>query len=165
MLARYREHVKQKLGVRHAAHRWEYRDYSTKLLPTFGKMKGLWRCLHLMSDILQLLEGEETDQAIGLTVQGLKALHQVALDSGGSDTALLLLPDEDPLARPAFGGEEAELEAAYRYKKSLRELRAQQGSRAGGSLDDAGGDAAGVDTAAAKTKPKAKPKSSPPAQA
>ena len=75
VLARYCEHVKQKLGVRHAAHRWEYCDYSTQLLPTFGKIKGLWRCRHLMSDILQLLEGEETDQAIGLKVQGLKALH------------------------------------------------------------------------------------------
>ena len=161
VLARYREHVKQKLGVRHAAHRWEYRDYSLKLLPTFGKMKGLWRCHHLMSDILQRLEPEETDQAIGLTVQGFKALHQVALDGGGWDTALLLLPDEDPLARPAFGGEEAELEAAFRYKKSLRELRAQQGHRGSGSMDDGGEDAAGADTAALKTKVKAKAKAAP----
>jgi len=156
VVKRYREHVKQKLGVRHPSQHWEYRDYSRLLLGTFGKMKGLWRCHHLLSDVLQLLDAQENEAAMGLTVQALKALHQVALDGGAWETALLLLPDDDPLSKPAFGGEERELEAAYTYKKSLQELRAKQTSRWVAPGEDAG--AGAVDDEERETDAKVKPK-------
>eukprot|EP00972_Heterocapsa_arctica_P010396 1529323-Heterocapsa_arctica.AAC.1 len=38
---RYREHVKNKLGMRSPARPREYRDYRRLLFPTVGKRKGL----------------------------------------------------------------------------------------------------------------------------
>ena len=45
------------------------------------------------------------------------------MDKGNWATALLLLPQEDPLARSPFGGGAVELEGIYRYRKALTELR------------------------------------------
>ena len=113
------------LGVTDARQVWSWRDLARKLLPVFGKLRGLWRCYYLLTEILTAHDAGEHDIVGALVVQGLKSLHQVALDHGGWENAQLLLPYPDPLGRLEFGGEEGELEAIHKYRKSTKELKAR----------------------------------------
>ena len=49
----YLDRVQEQLGVSHAGQVWLLRDFSRKLLPVFGKMRGLWRCHLIMAEALQ----------------------------------------------------------------------------------------------------------------
>ena len=49
-----------------------------------------------LSEILEALVRQEYDYATGFTTQLVKALHQVALESGSWQNALHFLPTEDP---------------------------------------------------------------------
>ena len=119
----YRSHVKDCLGVIDSRQVWLYRDFTRRLLPTFGKMRGLWRIHNALSEIHQLQMGGRADQASAFTVQLLRALHQVAIDHGEWHTALKLLPHKDPLERETFGGTEQDLQAVYAYQESLNKLK------------------------------------------
>jgi hypothetical protein len=125
IVSRYLRKVKTKLGALEAGKVWRLSDYSTRLLPRFGKMRGLWRVHWLLSEVLQAALAEEYEYVKAYLVQILKCLHQVALDSGAWTTANLLLPTEDPLAPDEFGGEPEELQVAYNYVSALKELKSR----------------------------------------
>ena len=61
-----------------------------------------------MSEILELLEHQQIEQAAATGVQLLKAIHQAALDQGPWSLASTLLPWQDPLQREIFGGDAEE---------------------------------------------------------
>ena len=128
-IVRFRERTKRILKAHSDRQHWSYSERSLQLLPVFGKMKGLWRCHHALSELLTLQESGDTRQAIAFNIQLLKALHQVALDRGDWSSAALLIPSADPLAREAFGGEERELLEVHRYKKALRDLKEKHQTR------------------------------------
>ena len=132
-------------------------------------MRDLWRCHYLGSEILQLHDQGEHEQVAALVVQRLKALHQAALDRGAWDNALVLVPGPDPLGRPNFGGDEGELAAIHRYRRSLCELKHNGAKLSPNSTrvtsHDGAGDLDGEDKlddsrnqSPVKPKPKPKPK-------
>ena len=82
---------------------------SERLRPAFGKMAGLWRMHHGLSEIFELLENQRVEQAAATVCQLLKASHQAALDQGSWALAATLLPWDDPLAREPFGGDGADV--------------------------------------------------------
>ena len=85
----------------------------------------------MLSEMLTLAEDGKVDHALALMVLMRRCLHQVALDQGSWQNALLLLPTKDPLMRSPFGGTEAELEAVHSYRRALNELTKEH-ARAGG---------------------------------
>ena len=76
-------------------------------------MKGLYRCHHAASEILQYLSRGENAQAEGHVVQLLKALHQMALDRGAWTHAIHLIPTADPFGRANFGDTELEMQQVH----------------------------------------------------
>jgi hypothetical protein len=113
------ERVKNELGVtKHTA--YTYRDLTTKI--DFGKMKSLLRIRAIIGDVIVLLKRKKLSRALVILVQTLKALHQVHLDNGSWQTAMLMVPVVDPLYQAAFGGAEEEIEAISSYKKAHYEL-------------------------------------------
>jgi hypothetical protein len=129
---KYAQHCRSRLGVRSAQQPWTMMQYSLKLLPRFGKMKGLWRAHWMMANVVQAhLEGDP-DYAAAWAVQSMKCLHQVALNSGGWQVGHLLLPEEDPLGQEEFGGSPEELMAAQAYRSAIDELRKVKSTKAEG---------------------------------
>jgi len=121
---------------------WKPSDYSDRLLSRFGRLRGLWRCHRMVSEILEASLGGRHAETTALLCQFLKTLHQVALDKGGWETALLLWVSEDTLGAEAFGGEETEMQQIHLYQKALKELRGkvQTGKDTSGDVEDADGD-------------------------
>ena len=70
------------------------------------------------------LEGD-VEHSVAFACQTSKALHQVALDRGGWDNALPMIPVADILQEPQFGGEEVEMKMIHSYKKAMREIKSQ----------------------------------------
>jgi len=142
--------AKDMIGVHHKDQRWGFRDLSAKLKRTFGKMNGLWRCHLILQEIIQLQLADDHIHATALTCQLSKALHQVAVDHGNWETALLLIPLPDAVGDTPFGGDEEELESIHAYMKSLRELKLKVSGQ--GDKVDKGDDEApeGQDTAPKK---------------
>ena len=99
----YRATTKRLLGVSDPRQVWHFRDISRERLRVFGRMRGFWRCHSGLQEIIQLLSGGDSDKALAYACQLSKALHQVALDKGARDSAVLLLPEPDMLGEPAFG--------------------------------------------------------------
>jgi hypothetical protein len=151
----YLDKVQDQLGVVHGSQFWQLKDFSKKVLVQFGKMKGLWRTHHAMSEALQHLVENRPEHAAAHLALCLQAVHQVALDQGDWGNASLLIPSEDPLARPTFGAGERELESIYAYRKALRELKGRFGGRV---ADDEPGETGTGDGEPTAWKAKAKPK-------
>ena len=128
VLRRFRSKVKDELGIMNEQMVWSYRDYAKLHRNTFGKMKGLWRMLHLLCETLELLDPEAAtyapEEGTALVAQSIKALIQVGLDGGDWTSASLLLPCPNPSGRTEFGGEESEMAAVHKYRKALKELKA-----------------------------------------
>ena len=122
----YEKMAKRIIGVTDDRQVWGYRDVSKRLLRAFGKMRGLWRAHAGLQEIIQYLNDGDAEHALAYACQLSKALHQVGLDRGNWDTALLMIPTPDALSEPQFGGEEYELAAIQSYKKAIRELKARQ---------------------------------------
>jgi len=61
-------------------------------------------------------------------VQLLKAVPQAALDDRGGHNASLILPSQDPLSTPQFGGSERELSEIHSYRRAVRELKGKNGA-------------------------------------
>ncbi|CAK9112925.1 unnamed protein product [Durusdinium trenchii] len=68
-----------------------------------------------------LLSGRTELTALQLT-QLLRALHQCGIDNGNWKTAWLLMPFQDPLDQPRFGGETQDLEVIASYVRAMSEL-------------------------------------------
>jgi hypothetical protein len=126
LLKNYTSRVKERLGITDPRQPWMYRDYSMKLVSRFGKLRGLWRCHYMISDILQAAIADDQAQVVGLSVQMLKCLHQVALDRGSWQQGQYLLPQADPLAPEEFGGDPSELRLVHRYTTALKDLKAKK---------------------------------------
>ena len=62
-------------------------------------------------------------KGLALLVQLLKAIHQACLDNGRWHNAALMMPVEDPLQKPIFGGDLQELDGIASYRKAVEELR------------------------------------------
>jgi len=120
---------KEIIGVHHKDQRWGFRDLSMRIKRNFGKMTGLWRCHLILQEIIQLQMADDHVHATALTCQLSKALHQVAVDHGNWETALLLIPLPDAIGDTPFGGDEEELESIHAYMKSLRELKIKASNR------------------------------------
>ena len=102
---------------------WRFADWSLKVLPKFGKMKGLWRAHWILAMILEKIRRGETDLAAAWCVQGSRCIYQVALDRGVWSTASLLLPEQDPLVADSSGGTLEELMAAHAWQSATAELK------------------------------------------
>ena len=93
---------------------------------TFGKLLSLWRAYYMLCEMLNfIVTGMPRNQIAAYVVQCLKCCHQVAIDGGNWSVGVHLIPTGDPLERPLFGGDEAELEAVHSYTKSVNELKAK----------------------------------------
>ena len=130
IVASYRKRSLDKLGITSMPNGtltspFCHRMTSHRLRGDFGKMTGLWRCHHALSEILELVGQQKVEEGAATAVQALKSCHQAALDGGSWILASTLLPWEDPLGRDSFGGDEAEMLAAAQYTRSLRDLTAQ----------------------------------------
>ena len=98
----------------------------------------------MLMETVQGLATGDTLHAQAYVIQCAKALHQVALDQGSWANAQLLIPTPDPLGRAQFGGEETELAAVQRHRKSLRELNQKHNQTNAGNTDEQG-DGSGKD--------------------
>ena len=123
IVGRYRRRVQSKLTGDDPRKPWRYVDFALKLLPTFGKLRGLWRCHYIFSEILQTSESASVDEVQAMIVQASKCLHQVALDRGSWDTAQLLLPTANPLQLDEFGGDPEELDVIHKYNSAMSDLK------------------------------------------
>ena len=140
IVRRYRCKVKEHLGITDPRMPWKYTDWAKRHRSSFGRMKGLWRVFHVLCEILDALDpanARQVNWATALTVQGLKALLQVAFDGGTWATACLLLPIPDPMGKSEFGGDEEELEAIYDQRKALTALKKQAKDAVGSEDEDA----------------------------
>ena len=143
IVRRYMEGVADSMGVTDGQV-WSLRDHSKFL--TWGRHRTLFRMHVLLGAILQLLLKGEALQAQALTVQGLKSVHQSALDQGSWQNAWLLTGLADPTQRQRFAGEEHEMEIIAQYSKTLDELEKKVTPSGGGprtraAEEDAVGDA------------------------
>ena len=123
LVKRYLQQQREFCGVTDPRQVWHLRDVSKKLLPTFGVMKGLWRCHIGFQEIIWMLLEDKPLQATAFACQLSKALHQVALDQGDWSNALPMIPVADLLAAPQFGGDEVEMQMIHSYKKAMKELK------------------------------------------
>eukprot|EP00973_Karenia_brevis_P080846 11215445-Karenia_brevis.AAC.1 len=105
---KFRAMVKKELSIRSDPQAWSYAEWAKKQLTLFGKMRGLWKALYAMSEILEMVEAGQVDLAHAALGQTMKAMVQVALDKGSWDNAVLLLPWTDPTSRVEWGGDERE---------------------------------------------------------
>ena len=98
---------------------WQHTDFSHKIRVQFGKVTGLWRLHYAMANMLTVTEQKRTD---GTLAQTLKAVHQVAMDSGSWSNAVLLLPWQDLLQRELWAGEDNEMATAARNSRAIMDL-------------------------------------------
>ena len=119
----YLDKVMQELGIVNSAQPWLCTDFSRRVLPTFGKMRGLWRTHHGISEALQhAIEGRSAHCVAHLCAL-LQAIHQAAIDHGDWQVAALLVPTADPLARSQFGAGERELVDVHAYRQAMQQLQ------------------------------------------
>ncbi len=72
-----------KLGATDDRACWAFRDWSEKLRPKFGRMKGMYRLHSMSSEILQaLVIDNDPAYAAALLVQYQKSVFQMTLDLG-----------------------------------------------------------------------------------
>lgn len=114
---------------------WAIADFSEKV--KWGKMTGLGRVLGLA------LKGQSEECAAYL-VPILRSAQQASIDGGGWQTAMHLLPRDDPWERVLFGGSQGDLETIAGYQEALRKLRKGAGRGEDGAHDDAKGGSKGA---------------------
>ena len=119
----------------------------------FGSLKSFFRIHFYLPEILPTSEDGNEEEAEPIVIQSLKAHLQVAVDKGDWQNAELLMPMQ-PHGRVHFGGDEHEMQAMFKYHKSLLELQSK--NQKGGPADDDDNDEDGG--AKDKKKPKGKKK-------
>ena len=115
---------------------WRFVDYSLRLRRDFGKMAGMWRIHHNLSEVLEVSLSGESKVTSAMLIQLQKCIHQAALDDGSWDKAELYLESENPLGQVQFPGEAGETEGIHAYTKALRELRRASKKAEESSSDD-----------------------------
>ena len=124
IVAEFEKSVVRELGIV-PGQPWTLLDWWRKI--EFGKLKGISRCTLILLTILEQLRRGDHEIAAAQTVQGLKAMRQVALDGGHWDIAWELTGIQDHLRSEEFAGSFEDLTAISAYRKYRRELKA--GSR------------------------------------
>lgn len=112
---------------------WRFVDYSLRLRRDFGKMAGMWRIHHNLSEVLEVSLAGESKITSAMLIQLQKCIHQAALDEGAWDKAELYLESENPLGPVQFPGEACETEGIHSYTKAVRELRRYSRKTSGSS--------------------------------
>ena len=128
--------MKDRLGVTDARMIWHPTDYSRRLLPKFGRMRGMWRVHYMTSELLAALLQKRVAEATALVCQLQKVLLQLVLDGGDWSSAMLLWPSHDPLGSEDFGGSVTEMAAVHKYKKAVAELKSRFRSSAQDDEED-----------------------------
>lgn len=126
---RYIKEIEEIMGVSGEVG-YNISDYTRKI--QWGKQKSLMRIHFAVSELLQCQLKGKHEQACLQSVQLLRAIHQSCLDGGSWRAASLLMQHTDPLEKPRFGGEAAQLEDIASYLKALQDLE----KRSGGQADD-----------------------------
>ncbi|CAE8640961.1 unnamed protein product [Polarella glacialis] len=143
------------------------RNWSRRL--SFGKFRGLRRCMEMLISIQEKLESGQPRQGQALCIQCIKCLHQVILSNGEWETGWLLTTLQDPSERRPFAGSTTEMAVVSGYLASMAELKKKVHAShnlnkkppADSSEDDETGgvnEAGGADGAGAKKKKKKKKK-------
>jgi hypothetical protein len=117
--------VKDRLGITDRRQVWHPRDYSRRLSARFGRLKSLWRCHLMTSEILALKLGGRHAEATAHICQLQKILVQVACDQGSWENGVLLWPSPDPMGSEDMGGMPDEMKEIFLYKKAVGELKAK----------------------------------------
>ena len=68
IIAAYKARMRDKWGVTSDRQVWQWKDYTRRLQSTFGRMRGLWRVTHALTELHQLQVGQKTDEASAFTV-------------------------------------------------------------------------------------------------
>jgi hypothetical protein len=119
--------VQLDLGISNQAQYWTLMDHSRKVRGQFKQMHGLYRCHIASAEALQhWLEGRPQHMATYVCLL-MQTLHQVALDGGSWDNAVLMLPSPDPLGHPDFGGSQSMMTDVAAYRRGMKELKRQHG--------------------------------------
>eukprot|EP00439_Symbiodinium_sp_Y106_P017921 s5561_g2.t1 len=116
---RYVKQVEHDLGATDGAP-YRLTDHGKRI--AWNRQKSLQRVYYLLGAILDKQLRGHPDQAAMLTVQSLRAVHQVVIDEGNWSVAWLLTGLEDPFARRKFGGEEESLETIAAFLKASQDL-------------------------------------------
>ena len=122
---RYVKQVEHDLGATDGAP-YRLTDHGKRL--AWNRQKSLQRVYDLLGAILEKQLRGHPDQAAMLTVQSLRAVHQVVIDEGNRSVAWLLTGLEDPFARRRFGGEEESLETIAAFLKASQDLERRRKS-------------------------------------
>ena len=120
----FEEDVRRQLGVA-PGEAWSLRAWS-RTLP-WGQLTGLRRVMEILIAVYEKLRAEKTDAALGLTLQGIKAVHQVTLDHGAWHTAWHMTTLQDPTRRPDFAGDVGELSTIAAYVNATADLKKKLG--------------------------------------
>ena len=116
---RYVKQVEHDLGVTDGLP-YRLTDHGKKI--TWNRHKSLQKVYYLLGAILEKQLRGEPEQAAMLTVQSLRAVHQVVIDEGNWSLAWLLTGLDDPFSRRKFGGEEESLETIAAFLKASQDL-------------------------------------------
>ena len=120
MLTEYLSGIMDMIGVEKGdgGEPWHFTSKSS-----WGWLAGLHRVhFHISLRLTPPPRGQDL-QSQAYTVQLLRAPHQVSLDGGGWQTAMLLLPKADPLQKETFGATERELEAIVAYQEAMKRIK------------------------------------------
>ncbi len=96
-------------------------NFSKRVTPQFGKLKGLLRAHFAFSELLQeFVNGWPTCVAAHIALL-LQSLHQVALGGRVWSHANLLPPTPDPLGRSELGGGPEEMASIAKHRRATKE--------------------------------------------
>lgn len=148
--AEFVRRMRRELGVVHPTQYWKVADYSRRLAPQFGRLRGLLRCHHAAAEALQEYLQGRPDHMAAMVCLMMQALHQVALDQGSWQNAQLIMVHPDPLSRPEFGADPALMQNISAYRRALTDLQRRQKGKDKDHDDDEPDEAKGSKTSAAK---------------
>jgi hypothetical protein len=101
----YVSRVCRELGVVRGSQFYQMSDYTKRVQQQFGKFRGLLRVHFAVAEAFQeWRNGRQYHVGASLCMM-LQAVHQCVLDSGDWSSVQMLLPLQDHLCRPEFGGE------------------------------------------------------------
>jgi hypothetical protein len=119
------DRIQRELGITHSTQFWKVSDHSQRIRAQFMRMIGLWRCHYIMAEALEHSINGRPDHSAALLALGMQSIHQCALENGDWTNSWLILPLEDPLARPVFGGSEEAMAEICQYRRALRDLKSK----------------------------------------
>ncbi len=127
VIGEFVDRMRRELGVSHPHQYWKVADYSGRVQPQFGRLRGLYRCHYACAEALQEYLAGRPDHMAAQVALLLQCLHQVALDAGEWQNGALVMMHPDPLSRPEFGAGQTEMARIAAYRRALADLHKKQG--------------------------------------